>query len=475
MTPPRRRPEARWRSGLRGLLDAPLVGVSVILLILASVALTIIEFAIDPRSVLHAELTAANHVITVLFAAELSLRWLAMRRRRWFWREYWLDLLALVPAFRVFRLFRAVRLLRLLRLFRVSRLMSRATGGLPYLLRRASAEYSLLACFLVFCIIFGASAMLMAEQRANPALTSFEHTFWWSIFTLLSGESTTTFPSTTEGRLIAVTVIFLGMGVFALVTGTVSAVMVERLTKLEDPPMELLDLEEHVLICGYSRKAALILEELEAADGHEQSIVLIADAAHEAEVRELRRRFERLHLVTGDFTRADVLERAGAPVCGTCIILSDRSGNRSEQDADARTLLAALTIEKLNADVFTCAELNNADYVAHLEGGGVDDVVIGGEHSAMLLAQAALNRGLGEVVSELLSARKGSHFYKVDIPPRLVGASFVELLNELKTQHDAIPIGYEDVEGEQVLNPSSYQARAGDKLIVIAHQRTELR
>lgn len=462
---------------LRRVIEHTLTGAVIIALIVFSVALTVWELALQASDPLHHRLAAINHVITWVFVFELIARWLVMRRRQYFLREYWLDIIAVLPVFRAFRILRAarlLRLLRLLRLFRVGRIIAQHTGSLPAMFRRIAVEHSLLLCFLVFTVIFGATAMLLAEQQSNSDLDGFDKTFWWSLYTLLAGESITEFPATLPGRIIAATVMFLGMGVFAMVTGTISAVMVERLSKIEDMPMELLDVRDHIMICGFSRKVALILDELTGvAENGEQPMVLIADAEHEPAIRELRQRYLKLVYVVGDFTRPDVLERAGAGTCETCIIVSDRSQGRNEQDADARTILAALTIEKLNAAAFTCAELNNSDYISHLERGGVDDVVIGGEHSAMLLAQAAICHGLGDVVSELLSVRRGSRFFRVAVPPALAGRSFVELLGELKTRHDCVLVGYQR-DGVQHLNPGDYAAAVGDHLIVIATQPVRL-
>ena len=55
------------------------------------------------------------------------------------------------------------------------------------------------------------------------------------------------------------------------------------------------------------------------------------------------------------------MEKARVHRANTCIILSDMSQGRSVQAADAWTILTALTaltVEKLNLDIYTCAELS---------------------------------------------------------------------------------------------------------------------
>lgn len=473
------RGESELLRALRRFIDHRYTGAAVIALIVGSVILTVYEFSIPEREPLHRTLAEVNHLITVVFVIELVLRFVTMRRPERFLHEYWLDLLAVLPVFRIFRLFRAfrlLRLLRLLRLFRVGRLIHRHVSSLPQIFRRSAVEYTVLACFVLFTIIAGASAMLTFEAGSpGGEFATFEQTLWWSIYTLLAGESVTQFPATLPGRIVAATVMFLGLGVFALLTGTISAVMVERLKQLEQMPMDLDDLTGHIVVCGYSRKVARILDEILADDtDRTQSIVCVADAEHQEALELLRQQHDRVAYVLGDFTRMEVLREAGAERCSTCIIVSDLSGHRTEQDADARTILAALTLEKMNSGAFTCAELQNSDYISHLEAGGVDDVVIGGEHSSLLLAHAAITRGLGDMVSELLTNQRGNQFYKLPVPAALAGRSFGELLSLLREQHGVILVGYQRGDSRTVVNPTSYESAAGDQLIVIGSHRVTL-
>jgi len=239
--------------------------------------------------------------------------------------------------------------------------------------------------------------------------------------------------------------------------------------------MELDDLDRHILVCGYSRKVPRILDEILSDDSDpNQQIVLVADAEHQESLELLRQQHNRVLYALGDFTRMEVLREAGAARCATCIIVSDLSGHRTEQDADARTILAALTLEKMNPAAFTCAELQNSDYISHLEAGGVDDVVIGGEHSSLLLAHAAITRGLGDVVSELLTNKRGNQFYKLKLPASLAGRSFAELLSLLRDQHGLILVGYQRDGGHIHVNPASYEAVSGDELVVIGSHRVTL-
>ena len=169
------------------------------------------------------------------------------------------------------------------------------------------------------------------------------------------------------------------------------------------------------------------------------------------------------------------LTKAGITRAKTCIIVSDANGKRSAQDADARTILAALTAERLNPNVYTCAELINPEHGAHLEMGRVNDYVVTGEHSGFLLAHAALNRGLIGIFSELLTHERGSQFYSVAIPDAWLGKDVMDLFVHLKREHNALLVAVHEPESDQYnVNPDQYEFQGGEHAIVISSQPVEI-
>jgi voltage-gated potassium channel len=156
------------------------------------------------------------------------------------------------------------------------------------------------------------------------------------------------------------------------------------------------------------------------------------------------------------------------------MIVADTSGGRTEQDADARTILAALTVEKLNPDVYTCAELFDGSYGSHLRMGRVNDYVVSGEYGAYLLAQAAMNRGLMGVISELLTCQRGNDFYRLPLPHRWHQRTFVEVFVELKRSYNAVLVAVEPAQGAMQINPSDYTFQEGDEIVLIAAEEPVL-
>jgi voltage-gated potassium channel len=154
--------------------------------------------------------------------------------------------------------------------------------------------------------------------------------------------------------------------------------------------------------------------------------------------------------------------------------MADTRDGRSEQDADARTILAALTVEKLNPAVYTCAELMNRSYASHLKMGNVNDFVVSGEYGAYLLAQAAMNGGLMGVFSELLTYQRGNEFYRTALPAAWVGKTFMDLFVELKREHNAVLVAVHTAADEMIVNPSEHIFASGDEIVVIAEHEISL-
>ena len=168
----------------------------------------------------------------------------------------------------------------------------------------------------------------------------------------------------------------------------------------------------------------------------------------------------------------DSLESAGAVYAKTAIVLADKGANLGDQDRDARTVLAALTLEKLNPVIFTCAELLNEKNSTHLKLAGVEEVVSRNNLSAGLFASSAVNQGMSNFITDILSHQDGNYVRKVDVPDDYVGKTFVETASHFKKAFDTLLIGVEsqieDNRTEFHVNPPhDLELKADDKLTVI--------
>ena len=471
------------------------------MLVVISVALTLVEFMIEaPLSNVKPSSTLwrMNDAITLVFIVELTLRAVVSRSKRRFFNEYFLDIIAVLPFAWIFPGGRAFRILRLIRLLRMFGVVSRLSGHFPYIIRRGAAEYVIVSGLLVLTIVVATGAIMFFENQpgnsgkgnsgkgdATAGIATadgsrggedggesfdLESSFWFSVYSLFAGEPIPGPPNSLGGKVVAVCVMFMGLTIFAMFTGTVSAFMVERL-RLESGFVDWESLQDHVVLCGWSTKAEIIIAEYRATPSMRFVPIAVVSEFEGDRTPVVRPELQKdVHFLSADFTRVPALEKAGIHRAHTCIVLADTSGQRSEQDADARTILAALTVEKLNPAVFTCAELLNASYGTHLKMGGVNDYVVSGEYGAYLLAQAATNRGLMSVFTELMTYEHGNEFYRMPVPTDCVGKSFNQCLSLLKEKYEVILVAVHPQGGTMLINPKEHRFNEGDDVVVIAQQ-----
>lgn len=466
-------PGARLRAATDRALHHPATELALVVLILGSVGVLIAEAIFDRDAALVATLELVGDVITWVFVAELAARfWVAPKKSRFF-RRYWLDILAVAPLARPLRLF---RVLRLLRLFRAGVLVNRRVSAFEGVFRGASTELTLLGTVTAILVLTGSVTLYLGERGTNPDFARYGDSLWFSVLSLVGGEPIGGEPATELGRAVTLALMLGGLTVFGVFVGTVSASMMARLTKrMGIHEMDTDELRGHVVVCGWNPSGHTMLEEL-FFDPHAEPMAVVIITEEEELPKELdlaRMRRELLYHVSGDYTRIEVLERAGVARAGAAILLSDDTvPSRSDQDRDARTVLAGLTIERLARGIFTCAQLNDRQNESVLRMAGVEEIVVTREYAGFILGSAGRNLGLVTVLDDLLTARHGNAFFKTALPAALDGKSVGELHAILAKDHGAVLVAAEMERGARVrVNPPrDARVAAGAQLVVIAER-----
>jgi voltage-gated potassium channel len=447
-------------------------------LILVNVALTVVETTTHPAPI---GVVYAAHAITALFAIELAVRWRAAPSTRGFVREYWLDLLSVVPLIGLVdvasegaerTLLGSIALLRIFRLSRVLKIARHRVLLFPRVLRRGARELFFASGFVLLAVVFASSALVTFERDVNPNMRTFSQAFWFSVYSVIATEPIPGPPRTFGGHVVAVFVILTGLFTFATVVGTISALVADRM-RSGDLIVDWPDLKDHLIVCGWSRKGEIIAREFIAAyPSDDRPIVVVAEFDHIPQIADAQTR-ARVQFLNDDFTKIEALEKAGVRRAARAIILADTSKGRKERDADARTVLCALTIERLNPAVYTCAEIHRREHAHHLEMGKVNDYVVSGEHSAFLLAQSAITRGVMSVFSELMTHQHGNRFSRCSVSAKWKGKSFFDLLVHLKKEHDALLVAVQSGD-KTVVNPRDYVFLGGEDIVCIASTEISL-
>ncbi|NCJ05334.1 potassium channel protein [Synechococcales cyanobacterium C] len=458
-------------------IHAPATEATLMVLILASVGLVTTEVVLDAHSVPYPQLVRLDVLLTSIFAVELSLRYWVARSKDRFFRQYWIDILAIMPLLPIFGIF---RLLRLLRLLRVGVLANRNLGRISSPLAVSIGAQLGIFLGVGLIVLVGALGIFLLEGKENPDFASLKDALWWSFFTLISVEPISGEAQTDGGRFLTLLILVGGLTLFAVFTGVVSAVMVQRLkTVMDIRPFELDELRDHIAICGWNRSGHLIIQELQAdPDLRHCSIVVVAEFT-EAPERDLRNvDHSRLYFYDGDYTTIDVLESIGIHYASRAILLADATRPRSDQDRDARTVLAALTIEKLKPGIYTCAQLLDRKNNVQLNSAGVEDIIVADEVASHLIATSTRNLGASDVLAELLTVQIGNQIYKISLPENWGNLTFWQAAERLKQCCDAMPLAIErktNGKYKTLVNPAQDESLLEmDRLIVMAPKAPRL-
>ena len=204
---------ARWEART----ELPLIGAAVIFL--GAYAWPILDPDLSETAADACLVT--NLAIWVVFAADFGVRLALAERRGRFVVRHWLDVLVLaLPMLRPLRVLRAVVALNLL-----------ARRGHAFARGRVVAA---VAAAITVIGLIAALAILDAE-RGNPEanIRNYGDAVWWAIATATTVGYGDRYPTTTEGRYVAIGLMVLGIALLGVVTAALASWFVERMAETE--------------------------------------------------------------------------------------------------------------------------------------------------------------------------------------------------------------------------------------------------
>lgn len=171
---------------------------------------------------LHSSLRVVTWAVWGVFVADFTIRiWLVGRRnRRSYMIAHWYDV-----AMIVIPVLRGLRVLRL-----ADHLWAGLAGGRIAVYAGGTS---------VTLITLGAFAVLNAESRSPEAnITTYGNALWWAVVTTTTVGYGDYYPVTTEGRVVAVGLMIVGIGFIGASTGVFAAALMRRVGKRGGPDTE---------------------------------------------------------------------------------------------------------------------------------------------------------------------------------------------------------------------------------------------
>jgi voltage-gated potassium channel len=196
----------------------PLTVLSVLFIVVY--AWPILDPAMEPH--LRRTCEIADLIIWILFGIDYLARLGLARRKRSFLRTHWFDLTVLLLPF--LRPLRALRLVNALRVIN-QRAMHLTRGRLALYIGAAT----------VLIVLVAGLAVLDAERgRPGSTIEDYPQALWWGVATITTVGYGDLYPTTLEGRLIAVVLMVSGIGLIGFVTGSLASWIVERISDNDD-------------------------------------------------------------------------------------------------------------------------------------------------------------------------------------------------------------------------------------------------
>lgn len=191
-------------------------------------------------------LQGVDFVACAAFFVDFVVRFRAAESKRAFMKLGWLDLIACVPQIDALRLGRFLGVLRVLRLLRSVR-------SLPRLLRLVFVEKTsggvmtvVLTMFLL--VVFASIAVLWCEHDARSNIKTAQDAVWWSVTTITTVGYGDLYPVTMAGRVVAMGLMFSGVGMFGALSGIIASKFLGRQEDRRDVEIvaELVRLREEI-------------------------------------------------------------------------------------------------------------------------------------------------------------------------------------------------------------------------------------
>ena len=291
---------------------------------------------------------------------------------------------------------------------------------------------------LFIVMIIGGVVIMYLEAGS---ITEKETPFWWAIVTMTTVGYGDFSPSTLEGRLFAVFIMFAGIALVSLLTASISSIYVAKRIR-EDKGLEKINISDHIVLCGWNQNAESIIDSLRNLSEKDSLHLVLVNDIHEDIVNHLRNKYKDidLHFVAGDFTSEEILKRASIEDAKTVVVIPNIDDEKIGSP-DEKTIFATLTIKSISSTVRVVAYLMQRENLTHIRRANVDEVVLSDDFGAYMLASHVMDPGIPQTTKGLLNASSDERLKRVDIPSQFIGRPFDDLFNYFRSTNGSILVG----------------------------------
>jgi len=275
-----------------------------------------------------------------------------------------------------------------------------------------------LAIFTAMFALGSATIMYLLEPET---FGMWFNAFWYVMTTMTTVGYGDYFPKTVPGKLYAMLLYLIGIGLLSLAIGKIVDAFGTIKKRREAGKLKYHG-SNHVILIGWSRKAQSALEELLHADPALEVVVI--DELERSPVDH-----DRAYFVSGDPSSEATLETAGLARARSAIVFSDRTIENAAL-ADGKSLLIASSLERLAPHIHTTVEIVLEQHIQNFRHVQVNEFILSHEAVSRLAVRSALHAGSISIFTQLLSSKVGEDVFQVRSRPewKTYGDAFQGLL-----------------------------------------------
>jgi voltage-gated potassium channel len=292
----------------------------------------------------------------------------------------------------------------------------------------------------------------------------FIESLYFTVITLTTVGYGDVIPGTTQGMVVALVTVVLGVTLFGLLVGSVTEILVEgqirRVLGRRKLEKEITALKDHFIVCGFGRIGSIVCREL-----HQNGVAFVLVEANEDAIRKADE--EGYLYLFGDATDDSVLTRAG--------ILRAR-GLIAVLGSDADNVFVTMSARDLNRRLLIVARGEEERTHRKLVRAGASRIVSPYEIGGLRMAHAILRPNVIDFIEA--ATRAGTEIdmeeLRIREASRFAGKSLAD--SGIRQDYGLIIVAIRKPDGRMSFNPGHKTViHAGDVLITMGPQSDQRR
>ena len=298
-------------------------------------------------------------------------------------------------------------------------------------------NYSYFPKVIVSIILVWLCGAILISILEPETFKNFGISLWWAIVSMTTVGYGDYAPKTEIGRIVAIFIMFSGIGLIAIVTATISSVFVTKKI-MEGKGLEKVNINDHILLCGWNDNMLGVIKNLsQSMDNLQMTILLVNDQAQE-KVDSLISSFNNLNIkfIRGDYSMDSILDKANAREAKFALLLNNHKNNEDE-----KVILTTLTLKKISSKIRVIAQIDNEDKATFLKRANVDAILSNEEFHSFMATSHIIQPSVAHTISNIIDYNSKNQISEAKIPEEFIGKTFSELHTYYFNKYGSICLG----------------------------------